>query len=145
LWEADSGRALLSLLEHKAAVRALDFRSDSKLLASAGEDGLIVWWDVKDGWPAITKANAHAPARPPGTYGKIPNGVLAARFDRNGQLCTAGRDQKVRLWDAKGAELKAFPIPEAQPLSVAMSFDMKTLIGGDNAGGLHFWTLAEKR
>lgn len=139
LWEADSGRAVLSLLEHKAAIRALDWRPDSKLLASAGEDGLIVWWDVKDGWPAISKANAHPPARPPGAYGKIPNGVIAARFDRKGQLCTAGRDHQIRLWDAKGTEIKAFPIPEAQPLSVAMSFDTNTLIGGDTAGALHFW------
>jgi len=141
LWEAETGRALLSLLEHKAAVRALDWRSDSKLLASAGEDGLIVWWDVKDGWPAISKTNAHPPGRPAGSYGKIPNGVIAARFNRNGQLCTAGRDHRVRLWDAKGAEVKSFSIPEAQPLSVAMSYDAKTLIGGDTAGAVPFWKI----
>ena len=141
LWEADSGRALLSLMEHKAAIRALDWRPDSKLLASAGEDGLLVWWDVKDGWPAISKANAHPPGRPAGTYGKVPNGVIAVRFDRNGQLCTAGRDHRVRVWDAKGAEIKSFAIPDAQPLSVAMSFDAKTLIGGDTAGQIHFWKL----
>ena len=144
LWEAESGRAILSLLEHKAAIRALDWRSDSKLLASAGEDGLIVWWDVKDGWPAISKTNAHPPGRPAGTYGKVPNGIVSIHFDGNGRLCSAGRDHRVRLWDAKGTELKSFAIADAQPLAVAMSFDTNTLIGGDSAGALHFWNVGEK-
>ena len=145
LWEAESGRALLSLNEHKASIRALDWRADSKLLASAGEDGLIVWWDVKDGWPAISKADAHPPVRAPGTYGKIANGVLAARFDREGRLCTAGRDRKVRLWDAGGKEIQSFAIADAQPLSAALSFDGKKIIGGDTAGNVHFWNLETKK
>jgi WD40 repeat protein/mono/diheme cytochrome c family protein len=145
LWEAASGRALLSLNEHKASIRALDWRADSKLLASAGEDGLIVWWDVKDGWPAISKADAHPPARAPGTYGKIANGVLAARFDHEGRLCTAGRDRRVRLWDAGGKEIQSFAIADAQPLSAALSFDGKKLIGGDTAGNVHFWNLETKK
>lgn len=139
LWEAASGRPLLSLNEHKASVRALDWRADSKLLASVGEDGLIIWWDVKDGWPAITKADAHPPVRPPGSHGKIANGVLAARFDHEGRLCTAGRDQKIRLWDAGGKEIQSFDITGGQPLSVALSHDGKTVIGGDTAGQVHFW------
>lgn len=141
LWEAASGRAMLSLNEHKASIRALDWRADSKLLASAGDDGLIVWWDVKDGWPAISKANAHPPARAPGSYGKVANGVLAARFDHEGRLCTAGRDHTIRLWDTKGIEIKSFLIKDAQPLCAALSHNGKKIIGGDTAGQVHFWTL----
>jgi hypothetical protein len=144
LWEASSGRILLSLNEHKASIRALDWRADSKMLASAGEDGNIIWWDVKDGWPAITKANAHPPARKPGTYGRIANGVLAARFDHEGRLCTAGRDATVRLWDPQGKELQSFPLHGAQPLSAALSFDGKKVIGGDTAGEVHFWNVSPK-
>jgi WD40 repeat protein/mono/diheme cytochrome c family protein len=145
LWEAASGRALLSLNEHKASIRALDWRADSKLLASAGEDGLIVWWDVKDGWPAISKANAHPPARAPGSYGKVANGVLAARFDHEGRLCTAGRDHTIRLWDTKGIEIKSFPVKDAQPLCSALSHDGKKIIGGDTAGQVHFWNVEVKK
>jgi WD40 repeat protein len=144
LWEASSGRILLSLNEHKASIRALDWRADSKMLASAGEDGNIIWWDVKDGWPAITKANAHPPARKPGTYGRIANGVLAARFDHEGRLCTAGRDATVRLWDPQGKELQSFPLHGAQPLSAALSFDGKKVIGGDTTGEVHFWNVSPK-
>lgn len=139
LWEVKSGRVLLSLNEHKSSVRALDWRSDSKMLASAGEDGLVIWWDVTDGWPAISKPNAHPPTRPAGVYGKIPNGVLAARFDREGNLSTAGRDHTIRLWDAKGVERKAFTLPDSQPLCAAISFDTKTVIGGDSKGDVRFW------
>ena len=145
LWEAASGRVLLSLNEHKASIRALDWRADSKLFASAAEDGTVIWWDVKDGWPAITKTNAHPPARKPGTYGRIANGVLVARFDHEGRLCTAGRDQTVRLWDPQGKEIQSFAVAEAQPLSAALSFDGKKVIGGDTAGRVHFWNVEPKK
>ncbi len=143
LWDAGSGRALLTLAEHKASIRALDWRADSKLLASAGEDGLLIWWDVTDGWPAVSKPNAHPPTRPAGFYGKLPNGVLAARFDQNGNLCSVGRDRTVRLWDAKGAPIKSFPLPHGQPLCAAISHDAKTLVAGDSIGGIRFWKVDE--
>ncbi len=139
LWEAKSGRVLLALSEHKASVRALDWRSDSKMLASVGEDGLIIWWSTVDGFPAVMKPNAHPPARPSGVYGKIPNGVLSARFDQSGNLTTAGRDHTIRLWDANGNERRAFALPESQPLCAAISFDAKTVIGGDTTGSVRFW------
>jgi hypothetical protein len=145
LWEAASGRVLLSLNEHKASIRALDWRGDSKMFASAGEDGTVIWWDVKDGWPAITKANAHPPARKPGTYGRIANGVLVARFDHEGRLCTAGRDQTVRLWDPQGREIQSFAIAEALPLSAALSFDGKKVISGDTQGRVHFLKVEPKQ
>lgn len=145
LWDAANGRALLSLNEHKASIRALDWRADSRLLASAGEDGLLVWWDTKDGWPAISKPNAHPPARPPGTYGKLPNGVVAARFDREGRLCTVGRDHTVRVWDAGGGEVQSFVVKESQPLCAALSHDGEKIIGGDTAGRVHFWSLDIKK
>ncbi len=145
LWEAASGRALLSLSEHKAAIRALDWRGDSKVLASAGEDGLVIWWDVKDGWPAISKPNAHPPVRPPGMHGKLASGVLAARFDRQGRLCTAGRDHTIRLWDTTGAQIEAVATNDAQPLCAVVSHDGGTLIGGDTSGLVHFWSLTTKK
>ena len=143
LWEASSGRVLLALNEHKSSVRALDWRGDSKMLASAGEDGLIVWWSTVDGFPAVTKANAHPPTRPAGSYGKLPNGVLTARFDREGNLVTAGRDHAVRLWNTQGQERKAFVLPDSQPLSAAISFDTRTILGGDTNGGVRFYKIDE--
>jgi hypothetical protein len=139
LWDAKSGGILLNLAEHKAAVRAIDWRSDSKLLASAGEDGRLIWWDVTDGFPANSKPNAHPPQRPDGVYGRIPNGVLACRFDREGNLVTTGRDQVVRLWASDGTQKKTFTIESGIPISSSIANAGRTIISGDSAGGVRFW------
>lgn len=141
LWDAKGGGILLTLAEHKASVRAVSWRGDSKLLASAGEDGLLIWWDVADGWPAVSNPNAHPPARPAGSYGKLPNGVLAASFGPNGELLTAGRDRVVRYWNPGGGYLKHFGVPEAMPTATRISGDGKVLISGDAAGKLHYWNM----
>ena len=139
LWDATGGGILLSLSEHKAAVRALAWRSDSKMLASGGEDGLLIWWDAKDGWPTVTNNNAHPPARPQGTYGKIPNGVLSLAFGPNGELLSAGRDKQVRLWNASGVAVKSFASEAALPLQTSIAFDGKGLYAGDASGAVHYW------
>lgn len=138
LWDVKSGGIVLNLAEHEAAVRSLHWRADSKLLASSGEDGKIIWWDVNDGFPAITKANAHPPRRPPGTYGAIPNGVLAARFDHAGNLVTSGRDGVVRFWTANGSKKKEFQNESGMPISTAVSRD-GVIISGDSKGTVRFW------
>jgi mono/diheme cytochrome c family protein len=144
LWEAKTGGVVLPLAEHKAAIRALAWRSDSGVVASCGEDGLIVWWDISDGFPVATKPNAHPPKPPPGTYGKVANGVLDCSFGPNGELVTCGRDRTIKLWDARGTEKKVFSLPEEArprvfPTRVALSFDGATVLAGDSAGHLHSW------
>jgi len=139
LWDANSGKILLSFLEHKEAVRALDWRIDSKVLASMGEDGRLIWWDVTDGFPATSKTNAHPPKRPTGVYGRIPNGVLAGRFDQKGNLVTTGRDQVVRLWAPNGNQKKSFTLESGIPISSSIANEGKTVISGDSAGLVRFW------
>lgn len=141
LWDPANGGILLTLAEHKAAIRALDWRPDSKLLASASEDGKIIWWDAKDGWPSIQKANAHPPHRPKGTYGNLPNGVLAAKFDHQGNLATTGRDKKVKVWDPTGNTKATHETGQALPLQTTIAHDGRLLLSGDAEGKLHFWEL----
>jgi WD40 repeat protein len=137
---------VLPLSEHKGAIRSLAWRGDGQVLASTGEDGLIVWWDVARGWPSITKPDAHPPERPAGVHGKIASGVLDAAFGPTGELVTAGRDRKVRLWAEDGRELKTFAIDGASspgirvlPTRVALTFDGSTVVAGDSAGRIHSW------
>ncbi len=141
LWDAANGGILLTLAEHKAAIRAIDWRPDGKLLASAGEDGKLVWWDTKDGWPSIQKTNAHPPTRPSGAYGDIPNGILAAKFDQQGNLVTSGRDKKVRVWDPSGSILSTHDAGDSLPLQALISYKGNILHSGDNEGKLHNWRL----
>ena len=140
LWEPKTGGILLTLAEHKASVPSLNWRNDSRVLATAGEDGLLIWWDVVDGWPAISKTNAHPPKRADGVYGRLRNGVLGVSFDGNGNLLTAGRDQVVRLWTPDGQTTKSFEVSDAIPVTTRISHDGRTLICGDSLGELHFWT-----
>ena len=138
LWDTRTGGITLTLAEHKAAVRALDWRADSRLLASVGEDGRIVWWNAADGFPVINKSNAHPPVRPPGTFRKLPNGVLAARFDRKGNLVTSGRDQRVRVWAPNGGQRKVIEIKTGMPISTSISH-RSGIISGDSSGGVSFY------
>ena len=139
LLEAGSGAIVLNLEEHKASVNALDWRSDSKVLASSGDDGRIIWWNVKDGFPVISKMNAHEPPRPQGTYEKIPNGVLAIRFDHQGNLISSGRDHTVKVWAPDGREIKKFQLKEAIPVSTSFSNDGQKFISGDSSGLVTFF------
>ncbi len=132
-------------------MRGLSWRSDSEVLASCGDDGQIVWWNVGKGWPATSKTDAHPPRRPAGVFGKIPNGVLAVSFNPRGELVSCGRDQMVRVWSAEGMEMKSFPLgtaplssPRGQsmPLQVVFSFDGNTVVSGDSAGTLHTWPVS---
>lgn len=138
LWNATGGGIVLSLLEHKQSVRAIDWRPDSKFLVSVAEDGKAIWWDVSDGFPAFNKQDIHAPKRPPGTYGKIPNGVLAARFSKTGNVATTGRDMTVKLWNAKADLVKTWQIENGLPLSAALAFDDSCVIIGNGAGEIQF-------
>jgi WD40 repeat protein len=104
------------------------------MLASGGEDGLLIWWDAKDGWPTVTNNNAHPPARPQGFYGKIPNGVLALAFGPKGELLSAGRDHQIRLWSPSGSSIKSFPSEAALPLQTSITFDGKGLFTGGADG-----------
>ena len=166
LWDAETGGVVLPLAEHKGLVRSLSWRSDGQMLASCGEDGLIVWWDVVKGWPAMSKPNAHPPARPEGVYGKIPNGVLDLAFGPKGELVSCGRDQQVRFWSSDGNLQKTFALdmetgsgspsdpnapprsktharlqPKVLPLRVGFVFDGSRVIAGDTSGMVWSWSV----
>ncbi|MFO0818433.1 MAG: c-type cytochrome domain-containing protein [Pirellulales bacterium] len=150
LWDAASGGVVLPLAEHKDSVRALSWRSDSQILASCGEDGQVVWWEVVKGWPSVSKPDAHPPQRPPGSFGRIANGVLDASFGASGELATCGRDESVRVWSPDGSLMKTFELPKEDtqgqrrktfPLRVVITSDGNRVIAGDSAGKLHSWQI----
>ena len=142
MWSAAEGGLLLSLSSHKASVRTLAWRADSKVLASGGEDGRLTWWNAEDGFLAISHANPHPPQRANGTYGRLPNGVLSVAFAANGHLLSGGRDRHARFWNASGAQQRSFAM-HSIPVQVAVSHDGKTLIAGTSTGRVHFWKLAD--
>lgn len=123
VWEADTGRLYLDLAGHKDGIHSVAWRDDSNVLASASADGTVKLWEMNNG-KAIKSINAHG------------GGVTAVSFDHQARLCTAGRDDRVRLWDAAGKELKSLQNGGEDMLEAAISFDGKRLIYGNWSGSV---------
>jgi mono/diheme cytochrome c family protein len=130
VWEADTGRLYLDLLGHKGAIHSVAWRDDSNVLASASADGTVKLWEMNNG-KTIKSFNAHG------------GGVTAVSFDHQGRVCTAGRDDRVRLWDDSGKEIKALKNGDEDMLEVAITHDGKRLVYGNWTGSV-FNTPLEK-
>src|SRR5690606_12548142 len=111
----------LDLTDHKGAVNSLSWRDDSNVLASASDDGTVKLWDMVQG-KAVKSINVNGGA------------VMAVRFDHKGQLVTASKDRKVRLWDAAGSQIKEFPATPEATLQVAITHDSSHVAYGDWSG-----------
>lgn len=121
VWEADTGRLYLDLTGHKGAIRSIAWRDDSNVMASASEDGTVKLWDMNSG-KAIKSINAGS------------GGVTAVQFDHKGQLVTAAKDRKVRLWDASGKQIKETPAAAEAVLEAAITHDSSKMVYGDWTG-----------
>ncbi|MFG0288925.1 MAG: c-type cytochrome domain-containing protein [Rhodopirellula sp. JB044] len=132
VWEADTGRQFLDLIGHKGAVNSLSWRDDSNVLASASDDGTVKLWDMVAG-KAVKSINV----------GGGP--VTAVRFDHKGQLVTATKDRKVRLWDATGKKLKEFPAMKEAVLEAAITHDSSRVVYGDWTGNVQMTMIADPK
>ncbi len=84
-------------MRHDAAVNAIAYSPDGKLLASAGADNLVRIWDLANGHEVRTLAGHDAE-------------VNAVVFSPDGKtLASGGAEPKIRLWNvADGKELRTF-------------------------------------
>ncbi len=121
VWEAATGRPYLELNEHKGAINSISWRDDSNVFATGSDDGTVKLWDVIEG-KAVKTLNAHG------------GGVMAVRFDHQGRLVTAGKDNRVKLWDAAGNLAKEFPPMNEAVLEAAITYDGTRVVGGDWTG-----------
>lgn len=139
LWEAENGSPLVTLAEHKDSIASLSWRGDGALLASGSEDGKLVIWNAMDGFPMATIQNAHTPKPPPGTFGKLPNGVLSVQFLMDGRVLSVGRDRMMKVWGVDGKQKAASKVFDVMLTKVAASGDAKVFVAGDVAGHLVYW------
>ena len=81
----------------------MSWRADGKMLASGGDGGKLVLWDMKDGWPAKV-IDAHKSRSNEDRYTRS-TGVLTLDWGRDGTILTGGRDHRIRVWKADGSRL----------------------------------------
>ncbi|HWB01143.1 MAG TPA: c-type cytochrome domain-containing protein [Pirellulales bacterium] len=126
LWEAETGREFQNLTGHTAGVTDVTWRIDSKVLATASEDGTVKTWEADTG-KVVKSWTAHA------------GGVLSARFGRNGNIVSSGRDKEVKLWDGQGKQLQTFKGMADQVQEVVLTHDDARVVAGDWTGDIRMW------
>jgi RNA polymerase sigma factor (sigma-70 family) len=127
-------------LRHGAPVRSVAYSTDGKLLASAGADWLIRFWE-----PATGKQIR--------LLGSVTGPYLALALSRNGKLLASASEDKIkrsiRLWDvATGKQIG--PLKEQRGTAVAVAFapDSKLLAAATKEGDIPLYDVAtckEKR
>jgi WD40 repeat protein len=117
VWDARSGRQLLSIPGHTGPVTGVAFSPDGRRLATAGPGGPAKVWDANTGQELLT-LRGHT------------DGVASLAFSADGRrLATAGyRERTVKVWDAdSGQELLSFKGNTGEAMSVAFSPDGRRL------------------
>jgi len=128
IWEAATGKELLTLKGHTEAVFSVAFSPDGKRLASASQDDTVKLWDADTGQGSLT------------LHGHTKD-VRGVAFSPDGKrLASAGTDQTVKLWDAAtGEELLSLKVVS---MGVAFSPDGKRLATAGLENTVKVWDSA---
>ena len=126
-WQTDPGAHLFTLEGHTRTVTENIFSPDSKILASGGEDAVIVLWDVETGNPLVN-LTGHTKA------------ISALTFSADGKTLVSGAEDEIRLWDANTGALIRNLDTALNVRALAFSPDGKTLACGSGSM-IHLWKL----
>ncbi len=128
LWEVRTGKEFLSLRGHAKSVTAIGWLSDRDVMVTSGEDGRVETWNLHTG-KAASGWDAH------------PGGVLGIDVHRSGRIASAGRDRRVKVWEAGGRRVADIGPTADQATRVAWTPDGGSLVSGDCSGELRVWSL----
>lgn len=116
LWDADSGRQLVSRKVHTRGIWALEFSPDGSRLLTSSLDGSAA---ILNGETMEVELMLRGHT----------NYLRGAAWSRDGKLvATTSRDATVRIWSASdGSELKSLRYPQTVPYDVDFHPDGKTI------------------
>jgi predicted nucleic acid-binding Zn-ribbon protein len=131
VWEAQSGREFHVLEVEESAVTGIDWRADSNVLAVANAKGTVRLFDMEKG-RRTRRWSAHG-------------GVLSLRFVRDGQLVTAGRDGRARVWNQEGKQVADLGRSGELTTAVAALGDGSHVVVGDFEGEVRVVAVESKQ
>ncbi len=128
IWDAHSGKALLTLQGHSNYVRCIAFSPDGLCLASGSADNTIRVWDINSGKSLLTLE---------GYFGS----VWSVAFNPDGShLASGSGDSSIRLWDAhSGKSLLTLQGHSGSVYCVAFNFDGTRLASGSADHSIRLW------
>jgi hypothetical protein len=128
VWDAGSGKDLLSVRAHQKGVTGVQYLPDGATLVTAGGDGLVRLWDADRG-EELRALKGHAGAVH--ALAVRPDGML---------LATGGADRSVRLWEvATGREVLRLEGHEDDVKAVAFAPGGRALASGGADGFILLW------
>ncbi len=134
LLDAGTGRSLLTISGHHAAVTGIAFSADGKRLLSASRDTEVRSWDATTG---ILSQIFLAHEQPIRTVAASPDG---------GFLASAGEETRIMLWDAKLGKLGKILNGHVDFVNgLAFSPDGKLLASGGADAHILLWEAATGR
>jgi WD40 repeat protein/tRNA A-37 threonylcarbamoyl transferase component Bud32 len=126
LWDALSGRKLASHAQQNPLLD-LEFSSDGRRLASAGESGTLRVLDVESG--ATTSFAGHQGA------------IKSVTFASENRVATGGLDGTVRIWDLSSGSQRILRGHSAGVLDVVFSKDRQYLASSGNDATARVWRM----
>jgi len=128
VWNAATGRELITLRGHTAAVRSAAFSPDGAGIATGSQDGTAKVWDAATGQELVT-LKGHAA------------GLHCVAFSPDGtRIVTGSRDRTTKVWDAvTGQELLTLQDHTDAVRNVAFSPDGIRIVTGSDDGTAKVW------
>lgn len=131
------------------------FFLDNQYLATAGDDGIIRFWNAQSGVlvDSLTDTNTFTTALDPETASSEPrmaahNGWIRAIALSPDQrlLASAGNDQLIKLWSIEPrALIGTFGRRTNELVGVEFTHDGNHIVAGYEDGCIRFWSIAENR
>jgi predicted NACHT family NTPase len=130
LWEASSGREILTCKGHTNVVESVAFSPDGEILASGSYENTIKLWDVKTG-ECLKVLQGHTES------------VMSVTFNPDGNILASGSfDRTIRLWDIRTDEcLKILQDHTKVVFSVAFHPVDEMLASGSGDKTVRLWNI----
>ncbi len=127
--EGSSSQIIRSYEAHRAEIQSLAIHPDGRLVVTAGDDQVLVLWDLSTGGGKVLKGHT-AP-------------VTAVVFSPDGKvIISGGEDRVLRIWDMPhGACTGTIPCEMKRVTSLEVSRDGRYLVAAGEGSPLTVWDL----